>query len=63
MLGYYLFVCTIYVLLVVLVYMGHCCFSYDIHVVEYDSYHCLFNMLYVLWLAMFSNLFRGGGGG
>ena len=41
-------------LLVVSVYMGHCC--YDIHVVDYDSYHCLFNMQYVLWLAMFSNL-------
>ena len=23
-------------------------------------YHCLFNMLYVLWLAIFSNLCRGG---
>ena len=38
-------------------------YSYDIHVVDYDSYHCLFNMLYVLWLVMFSNLCRGGGGG
>ena len=38
-------------------------YSYDIHVVDYDSYHCLFNMIYVLWLAMFSNLCRVGGGG
>ena len=58
MLGYYLFVCTIYVLLVVLV--GSLLFhSYDIHVVDYDSYQFLFNMLYVLWLVMFSNLCRG----
>ena len=27
---------------------------------DYDIYHCLFNMLYVLWLAIFSNLCRGG---
>ena len=27
---------------------------------DYDIHHCLFNMLYVLWLAMYSNLCRGG---
>ena len=37
-------------------------YSYDIHVVDYDSYHCLFNMLYMLWFVMFSSLCRGGGG-
>ena len=36
-------------------------YSYDIYVVAYESYHCLFNMLCVLWLVMFSNLCRGGG--
>ena len=36
-------------------------YSYRLHVVDYDIYHCLFNMLYVLWLAIFSNLCRGGG--
>ena len=41
--------------------MGHCCFTViDNNVVDYDIYHCLFNMLYVLWLAIFSNLCRGG---
>ena len=60
MLGYYLFVCMIYVILIVVVYMGHCCFySIDNNVVDYDIYHCLFNMLYVLWLAIFSNPCRG----
>ena len=29
---------------------------------DYDFHHCLFNMLYVLWLAIFSNSCRGGGG-
>ena len=37
-------------------------YSIDNNVVDYDIYHCLFNMLYVLWLAIFSNLCRGGGG-
>ena len=37
-------------------------YSYKIHVMDYDSYHCLFNMLYVLWLVMCSNLCRVGGG-
>ena len=36
-------------------------YSTWLHVVDYVIYHCLFNMLYVLWLAMFSNLCRGGG--
>ena len=27
---------------------------------NYDMYHCMFNMLYVLWLTIFSNLCRGG---
>ena len=35
-------------------------YSIDNNVVDYDIYHCLFNMLYVLWLAIFSNLCRGG---
>ena len=62
MLGYYIFVCVLYVILIVLVYMGHCCFTViDYNVVDYDIYHCLFNMLYVLWLAIFSNLWGGGG--
>ena len=64
MLGHYIFVCVLYVILVILVYMGHCYFTViDYNVVDYDIYHCLFNMLYVLWLAIFSSLCRGGGGG
>ena len=35
-------------------------YSTWLHVVDYDIHHYLFNMLYVLWLAMFSNLCRGG---
>ena len=38
-------------------------YSIDNKVVDNAIYHCLFNMLYVLWLAIFSNLCRGGGGG
>ena len=34
-------------------------YSIDNKVVDYAIYHCLFNMLYVLWLAIFSNLCRG----
>ena len=61
MLGHYIFVCVLYVILIVLVYMGHCCFTVIYYnVVDYDIYHCLFNMLYVLWIC--SNLCRGGGG-
>ena len=52
MIGYYLFVCMIYVIVIFLVYMGHCCYySIEIFVVDYDSYHCLLLMLYVLGLA------------
>ena len=35
-------------------------YSIDYYVVDYDIFQCLFNMLYVLWLAIFSNLCRGG---
>ena len=32
--------------------MGHCCYySIEIFVVDYDSYHCLLLMIYVLRLA------------
>ena len=52
MIGYYLFVCMIYVIVIFLVYMGHCCYySIEIFVVDYDSYHCLLLMLYVSGLA------------
>ena len=27
MIGYYLFVCMIYVIVIFVVYMGHCCFT------------------------------------
>ena len=37
-------------------------YSIDNNVVDYDIYHCLFNMLYVVWLAISSNLCMGGGG-
>ena len=61
MLGHYTFVCVLFVILIVVVYVGHCCFTViDNNVVDYDIYHCLFNMLCVLWLAIFSNLCRGG---
>ena len=36
------------------VYKGHCCF-----IVDYDIHHCLFRMIYVLWLAISSKLCRG----
>ena len=63
MLGHYIFVCMLYVISIVVVYTGHCCLnSIDNNVVDYDISNCLFNMLYVLWLAIFSNLCRGGGG-
>ena len=39
--------------------MGHCCYySIEIFVVDYDSYHCLLLMIYVLGLA--SVYFVGG---
>ena len=60
MIGYYLFVCMIYVIVIFLVYMGHCCFySIEILVVDYDIYHCLLHMIYVLGLAIYSKLCRG----
>ena len=63
MLGHYIFVCMLYVILIVVVYMGHCGFTViDNNVVDYDIYHCLFNMLCVLWLG-YSVTFVGGGGG
>ena len=62
MLGHYIFVCVLYVILIFVVYMGLLFYSIDINVVDYDIYHCLFNMIYVLWLAISSNLCRGGGG-
>ena len=60
MIGYYLFVCMIYVIVIPLVYMGHCCYySIEIFVVNYDMYHCLLLMIYVLGLAIYSKLCRG----
>ena len=42
MLGYYLFVCMIYVIVIFVVYMGHCCFySIDIFVMDYVICHYL----------------------
>ena len=39
MIGYYLFVCMIYVIVIFLVYMGHCYYnSIEIFVVDYDRY-------------------------
>ena len=34
-------------------------YSIDIYVVDYDIYHCLLHMTYVLWLAIHSKLCRG----
>ena len=60
MIGYYLFVCMIYVIVIFLVYMGHCYYySIEIFVVDYDIYHCLLPMIYVLGLAIYSKLCRG----
>ena len=60
MIGYYLFVCMIYVIVIFLGYMGHCCFySIDILIRNYFRYHCLLHMIYVLWLAIYSKLCRG----
>ena len=60
MIGYYLFVCMIYVIVIFVVYMGHCCFySIDIFVMDYVMCHCLLHMLYVLWVAIYSKLCRG----
>ena len=56
-----MFVCMIYVIVIFVVYMGHCCFySIEIFVVDYDIYHCLLPMIYVLGLAIYSKLCRGG---
>ena len=56
-----MFVCMLYVVLLVLVYMGHFyIYSTWLQVVDYDIHHYLFNMIYVLWLVIFSNLCRGG---
>ena len=58
MIGYYLFVCMIYVIVIFLVYLGHCCFySIDIFVMDYVMCHCLLHMLYVLWVAIYSKLY------
>ena len=60
MIGYYLFVCMIHVIVIFLVYMGHCCYySIEIFVVDYDIYHCLLLMIYVLGLTIYSKLCRG----
>ena len=34
-------------------------YSIEIFVVDYDIYHCLLRMIYVLWLAIYSKLCRG----
>ena len=34
-------------------------YSIEIYVVDYDIYHCLLHMIYVLWLATSSKLCRG----
>ena len=34
-------------------------YSIEIYVVDYDIYHCLLHMIYVLWLAIYSKLCRG----
>ena len=40
--------------------MGHCYYyNINIIVVDYDIYHCLLRMIYVLWLAIYSKLCRG----
>ena len=60
MTGYYLFVCMLYVIVIFLVDMGHCYYySTEIFVVDYDRYHCLLPMIYVLGLAIYSKLCRG----
>ena len=60
MIGYYLFVCMIYVIVIFVVFMGHCCFySIYIFVMDYDIYHCLLHMIYVSWVAIYSKLCRG----
>ena len=59
MIGYYLFVCMIYVIVILLVYMGHCCFySIDNSILNYVIYNCLLRMIHVLWLAIHSRLCR-----
>ena len=56
-----MFVCMLYVVLLVLVNMGNFyTYSTLILVVDYDIHHYLFNMIYVIWLATFSNVCRGG---
>ena len=53
----------LYVVWLVLVHMDHFyTYSTLILVVDYDIQHYLFSMLFVVWLATFSNLCRGGGG-
>ena len=51
----------IYVIVIFLVYMGHCCFFYSIVILilNYVRYNCLLRMIHVLWLAIHSKLCRG----
>ena len=59
MIGHYLFVCMIHVLLIFLVCVGHCCLTVLRYIVDYDIYHCLLHMIYVLGLVNYSKLCRG----
>ena len=58
--GYYLFVCMIYVILIFFsLYGSLLLYSIEIYIVDYDIYHCLLHMIYVLGLAIYSKLCRG----
>ena len=59
MIGHYLFVCIIHVLLIFLVVWVTAVYNIEIYIVDYDIYHCLLHMIYVLWLAIYSKLCRG----
>ena len=65
MLGYYLFVCLYDICDSDICSLYGSLLFYSTDIFDYDIYHCLLHMIYVLWLAIYSKLCRGvsGGGG
>ena len=60
MIGYYLFVCMIYVVVIFFRLAGSLLFySIDDLILNYVIYNCLLRVIYVIWLAIHSRLCRG----
>ena len=61
MIGYYLFVCMIYVVVIFFRLAGSLLFySIDDLILNYVIYNCLLRVIYVIWLAIHSRLCMGG---